>query len=104
MLKIGTGLLSKKSNTCIMDMYGLSTTIPDSSFRSSFDNTMKAEAFEELIYFLYLGKKSKAIDSFDDNFISSTDEILIDSSPINSPPIFLANSLRVITSVTLLFC
>jgi hypothetical protein len=45
---------------------------------------------------LYFGRKAKEIDSFEAENMSSTDDIIIDLSPINLPLIFLATSLRVI--------
>jgi hypothetical protein len=64
---------------------------------------MKAEALDSLIAFLYFGRKAKAMDSLEAEAISSTDNMGIDSSPINIPSILSATSLRVIKALPYLF-
>jgi hypothetical protein len=91
------------SRTLIMDKYGLSTIIPALLPKSTSDVTIKAEAFDSAIAFLYFGRKANEIDSLDANTISSTEDIGIDLSPINLPSILSATSLRVIKVLPYLF-
>ena len=85
------------SRTLIIDKYGSSTIIPALFPKSLSDVTIKAAAFDFSIAFLYFGMKANEIDSLEAKTISSTEDMGIDSSPINIPSILSATSLRVIT-------